>query len=217
MLKMPAWAKPVKKGDRDSDGCILQTWAQKWKSWRLARKIKKGKVPRGRVSSRDAIASVRPHGKFEGNCSIIRGFLSAKVFRASGEIDDIGLISVKKVTVAFRNYIVDSLQNSTTHAMDIFKYHASGTGSTAEANDQTALVTEAATRVAGTQIEGATADIFKTVATIPYTGTLALREHAVLSAASDGTMMDRSLFDAINVVDGDSVEYTYEITFNEEA
>jgi hypothetical protein len=130
---------------------------------------------------------------------------------------DLGLISARKITTAFRDYIVDSLQNSTTHPMDVFKYHASGTGVTAESNTQTALVTEVQSRTSGTQVEGAAADIFKTVGTIDYTGAHAITEHGIFSANAVGTMMDRSLFSAINVSDGDSIQFTYEATFNAEA
>lgn len=200
---------------RDENGKVVQGWLQRFNEWKLKRAIKKGKVPRGRVQSKDAIKAIIPC--CDGEFPAMRGFLSAIVIKANGEKVDRGLICVKKITTAFRNYMVDSLQNSTTHPMDAFKYHACGTGTTAENNTQTALVTEVESRIAGTQVEGATADIFKTVATINMTGTHAITEHGIFSANAAGTMMDRSVFSAINVGNGDSIQFTYEATFNAEA
>lgn len=146
------------------------------------------------------------------------GALSAKVYRANGRIENLGVIARKKVTTAFVNYLVDSLQNSTTAPLDVFKYHDMGTGISAESNTDTALQTPwGGSRVAGTQVEGASANIFKTVATLAAGGTFAITEHGVFSAATSGTLMDRSVFSAINVVDGDSIQFTYELTANAEA
>ena len=138
------------------------------------------------------------------------GRLYARHMRPDGSVVDYGLVSTKVVTDAGVAYLVDALQNLTEP--ENFKYHASGTGTTAESVGQTALVTEVATRATGSQTEGASANIYRTVATITYAGTFAITEHAVLSAASTGTMLDRSVFSAINVVASDSIEFTYELT-----
>ena len=199
---------------RDEKGKIIPSLKQRLGSWWLARKIKKGKVPKGRIPVQKAVDAL---GSFKGNFPMMIGLLSAVVTKRNGERIDLGLISVKKVTTAFRDYIVDALQNSTTYPMDVFKYHAMGTGSTAEDNTQTALVTEVESRATGSQIEGTSSNIFKTVATIDATATESIQEHGIFSASADGTMMDRSVFSAINVDNGDSIEFTYEITFNAEA
>jgi hypothetical protein len=127
-------------------------------------------------------------------------------------------VSVRLVTTAFAAYIVDSLQDSTTYPLDIFHYHASGTGTTAEANTQTALVTEVETRANGTSIEGASANIFKSVGTQTYTATRTIAEHGLFSqSAVGGTMLDRSLLGTtIPVVNTDQIEWTYELTVNAE-
>lgn len=138
------------------------------------------------------------------------GRLFAVRIGADGKREDFGLISTKVVTDAGVAFIVDAIQALAT--ISNFKYHASGTGGTAEAASQTALVTEAATRATGSQTEGASANIYRTVGTIPYTGTLAITEHGIFSAAAAGTMLDRSLFAAINVINGDSIEFTYDLT-----
>lgn len=139
------------------------------------------------------------------------GRLYARVIRENGNhVRDLGLISTKVVTDAGVAYLVDALQNLTEP--ENFKYHGSGTGTTAEAASQTALVTEVASRATGSQTEGASANIYRTVGTVSYTSTLAITEHGLFSASSAGTMLDRSVFSAINVVNGDSIEFTYDLT-----
>ena len=138
--------------------------------------------------------------------------LFAKVIRANGTIEELGLICEKMVTTVFVNYLVDSLQNSGTSPMSDFKYHDAGTGVGVEAVGNTTLTPWGGARVVGTQVEGASANIFRTVATIPFNNTFAITEHGVFSAAAVGTLMDRSLFSAINVVNGDSIQFTYELT-----
>ena len=199
---------------RDKQGKVIDSMWERFKSWNLGRKLRQGKLPRGRITSKqasDAFALGCPSNAIEGF-----GILSAKVIRGN-QVDDLGVICVRKITTAFRDYVVDSLQNSTTSPLDDFKFHAAGTGVVAEANTDTTLGTEIESRVSGTQLEGASANIYKTVATIPFTGTHAVTEHGVLSAASAGTLMDRSVFSAINVVNTDTIEFTYEATFNAEA
>jgi len=140
------------------------------------------------------------------------GFLSIKHFRKGKLLKDYGLVSCRLVTQAFTQYLVDSLQDSTTYPMDAFKYHGSGTDNTAEANSQTALGTEVESRQAGTQVEGATANIYKSVATITYTASRSIVEHGLFSAATNGTMMDRSVFTAVPVENTDTIEFTYQLT-----
>ena len=201
---------------RDQEGKMVDSPWTIAKSWWLGRQLRNGKVPRGRVIKSEeahmALLMGCPTNSLEGI-----GLLFAKVIRANGDSNDLGLISAQKITTVFRDRIVDSLQNSTTSPLDVFKYHATGTGTGAEANTETALVTEVESRVSGTQIEGATANIYKTVATCPYTATRAIIEHGVFSASTSGLLMDRSLFSVINVDSGDSIQFTYEATFNAEA
>jgi len=107
--------------------------------------------------------------------------------------------------------------NNNTGSADItnFKYHDSGTGSTAEAIGQTGLITPTGdARVTGSQ-SGATSKTYVTVATLPYTTTLAIVEHGIFSASSTGTLWDRSLFSAVNVVNGDSIQFTYNLSLSD--
>lgn len=144
------------------------------------------------------------------------GFLSRKHTRA-GKVINEGLVSCRLVTTAFAAYLVDSLQDSTTTTMDAMSWHAVGTDDTAESNAQTALGTEIESRVDGTQIEGATANIYKSVATVTFSGTHAVAEHGLFSANAAGTMTDRSVFSPVdNVINLDEIEYTYQLTVTAE-
>lgn len=148
----------------------------------------------------------------------IQGVLSARVIRGNGKIEKLGVIAKRKVTTAFVNHLVDSLQNQTGTPIDTFKYHDSGTGTNAESNGNTTLQTACGeARDTGTQTEGASANIYKSVATHTYAGIFAITEHGLFSASSSGTLMDRSVFSAINVVSGDKIEFTYQLTCNAEA
>ena len=138
--------------------------------------------------------------------------LFAKHIKANGEVIDIGLISERVVTTVGVNALVDAFQN--LFVLNNFRYHGSGTGTTAEAVGDTALVTEVATRATGSQIEGASANIYRSVGTISYTAALAITEHGIFSAATVGTLWDRSVFSAINVANGDSIQFTYDLTCN---
>ena len=199
------------KNGRAIDGPI--TWIKRW--W-LGRQLRKGKVPRGRVLSSEEVRAAL-HDGYNGVMGEIWGVLSIKVFRGgTGKWEDIGVVSVQKITTAFVTYLVDAMQNSTTSPVDIFKYHGVGTGTTAEANSQTALVTEVGSRATGSATE-TSALVYKSVGTVTPGNTYAITEHGIFSASASGTLMDRSVFSAINVVAADSIQFTYEATFNAEA
>lgn len=128
----------------------------------------------------------------------------------NGHRENLGLIDVRLVSTAGKNAIVDAFQN--TFALDDFHYHGSGTGTTAPDVADTTLETEVESRATGTATEGASANIFKSVGTVAYTATRAVTEHGIFSASTAGTLLDRSTFTAINVNNGDSIEFTYELT-----
>jgi hypothetical protein len=119
------------------------------------------------------------------------------------------------VTTAFVEFMVDQLQTETSEWGD-FKYHDSGVGTTAAAVGDTDIeTTDGESRATGSQTEGATAEIYKSVGTISYTTTKAITEHGLFSQATGTTLMDRHVFSAINVENGDSIEFTYELTVND--
>jgi len=145
------------------------------------------------------------------------GTLTAKFIQTAkdgtviGEAD-LGLISVGVVTDVGVAFIIDAMQNLTEP--ELLKWHASGTGAVAENVTDTVLGTEVESRVAGTQIEGASANIYRTVATVTYTATRSITEHGLFSASTAGTIFDRSVFGVINVVSGNKIEFAYEWTLN---
>lgn len=139
-----------------------------------------------------------------------QGRLYASLITKDGDVKHYGLVSTKVVTTAGVNYMRDDFNNNTGLA-DItnFNFHDSGTGTGAEAVGDTALGTAAGpARVTGTQSAPATKQ-YRTVGTITYTSTLAITEHGIFSASSSGTLWDRSVFGAINVNNGDSIQFTY--------
>jgi len=156
---------------------------------------------------------------FAGRLAIGKAELSLVHIKANGTRVDHGVVCRKKVTGAFVTFIVANMVTDTTEFGD-FKFHASGTGVTAEANTQTAMGTDSGVgRATGSQIAGgtATAPNYTSVGTQSYSNTLAITEHGLFSIVSDGTMLDRSLFTAVNVVSGDSIQFTYVLTINAEA
>ena len=92
-------------------------------------------------------------------------------------------------------------------------FRSSGTGTAVEAAANTALGTPwGGARDVGTQVEGATANIYRLVATTTYNAAFAITEHRLFNAATVGTLMDRSVFSAINVVSGNQIQWTYELS-----
>jgi hypothetical protein len=87
-------------------------------------------------------------------------------------------------------------------------------GTTAENAADTAMeTTDGESRVTGTQTE-ASANQYRSVGTISYSTTKAITEHGLFNDASAGTLMDRTVFSAVNVVNGDSIQFTYTLTVN---
>jgi hypothetical protein len=137
----------------------------------------------------------------------MHGSLSAVMCKRGGKMVDLGLLGKRVVTTAGVNYLVDDWDTGSD-------YHDSGTGSTAENIADTTLVTQAGptTRATGTKSQPS-ANILRSVGTIAYTGTLAITEHGLFDqAAQGGTLWDRTVFAAINVENGDSIEFTYNCT-----
>ncbi len=136
-----------------------------------------------------------------------------------GWMENVGLVSRSKVTVEFRDFTIDTLVSDTTEFGD-FKFHRPGTDDTAEVNTDTVLNTDAGLEATGTQLEGASADIYKSVATVTADATETWKEHVLNSqtGAGGGKLMDRSVFTpTVSVVNLDTVEFTYQLTLNEEA
>lgn len=95
-----------------------------------------------------------------------------------------------------------------------------GIGTTTAAVTQTALVSEAAptttTRPTGTETRATgtvTNDIYQVQGTVTAGSTLAITEAGLFDANSAGNMLIRSDFAAVNVVSGDSIQFTFQLRF----
>lgn len=148
------------------------------------------------------------------------GSLYLTKISADGEILELGLASMRVVTTAGVNAIVDAFQN--TVELENFKFHGVGTGTGGEVVGDAALGTELTTqynpdsiRATGTTTEGASANIYRTVGTNTVDASVAITEHGIFTSATGGagTLLDRSQFAAINLTSGDSLQSTYDLTF----
>lgn len=128
-----------------------------------------------------------------------------------GRIIDYGVVCYRVITTAFVNFMVDQLQAETA-AWGDFKFHDSGVGITDPAVGDTDIeTTDGEARATGSQTESA-ANVYRSVGTIAYTTTKAITEHGLFNAAVGPTLLDRSEFAVINVVSGNSIEFTYDLT-----
>lgn len=137
--------------------------------------------------------------------------LRAVVTRADGRVEDLGVISRRVITNNGVGFIVDAHQNLVE--LENINFHDCGTGTNAENVADTVLQTPyGGARAVGVQSEPAS-NQYRSVGTISFTGTLAITEHGIFSASSAGTLFDRSVFTAINVLNGDSIQFTYTVTY----
>ena len=114
------------------------------------------------------------------------------------------------ITTAYCTFLALMHQTDTTVIGD-FKYHDSGIGTGDEAIGDIGLgVAWGGARDIGTQV--ASTNTYTSVATTTYNTTKAITEHGLFSASSGATLMDRSKFAAINVVDTNQIQWTYVLT-----
>jgi len=148
------------------------------------------------------------------NMNHMLGTLRIRHILAGGKVVNYGLVSTKLVTTAFAEFMVDQLITETSEWGD-FKYHDSGVGVTPAAIGDTDIeTTDGESRATGTQVESSS-KVYKSVGTISYTTTKAITEYGLFSQATGTTMMDHHVFSAINVENGDSIEFTYELTVSD--
>ena len=185
----------------------------------LARKIKAPRAPWrwylsnwsrwGAIKGLIAYWIIAPFARMFG-VATITGKLEATLIRADGSMVRYGVLGYRVVTTAFVNFVVDNLIADTTEFGD-FKFHDSGEGNTAENITDTDIeTTDGETRATGTQVED-DPDDYQSVGTITYSTTKAIVEHGLFSIVTSGTLMDRTVFTVINVVDTDSIQFTYTI------
>jgi len=183
---------------------------------RIGRMVRNGILPEG-VEQGEIYEALRQTKR--PNVLEMFGFLRVKVFRKRGYLwncDDYGLVSCKKVTTVFANYVVTALGASTA-AFANFKFHDMGDNANAELNSHTALQNSRETRVAGTQANNG-ANIYQSVATITATAGYTVAEHGLFNIITAGVLLDRNLVpNAPVVIANDTVQFTYELTVSAEA
>ena len=133
--------------------------------------------------------------------------------RSDGSVIDYGVVGYRSITTAFVTFVTDQLQVESSLFGD-FKFHDGGVGITAENITNTTMeTTDAEARATGTQTESAV-NAYRSVGTIAYTTTKAITEHGLFNDLTVGTLMDRTVFTAVNVVSGDSIEFSYTLTIS---
>lgn len=102
--------------------------------------------------------------------------------------------------------------NNATATIKLSNWHDSGTGTTAPTVNDTAMQTPTGNaRISGTQ-SNSSSNVYQTVASLSYGTTFAITEWGLFTATSGPTMWDHRTFTAINVVAGDSIQFTYQLT-----
>lgn len=165
------------------------------------------RLPFGIVVARDKGEAILTAGQMFDSHLVARHIRDGKVI---GEYD----LGSGVVTTQFVTALASALNNGGA-TITQYKYHDSGTGTTAAAIGDTDLVTPAGPTTRATGSQGASTNVYTTVGTISYTGTLAITEWALFNDATRGavdSLMDRRVFTAINVVSGDSIQFTYNLT-----
>lgn len=161
---------------------------------------------------------IRPFANWFGLMTAI-GQLEIVLFRANGEIVNYGVVAYRVITDAGVAYLVDDW-DAGAGDINLLDFHGLGTGTVAEAAADIALGAESttalnpdSTRASGTNTQPA-ANQFRTVGTLTFDAVAAITEHGIFNqaAAGGGTLWDRSVFAAINVVSGDSIQTTYTCT-----
>ena len=144
----------------------------------------------------------------------IHGRLGVELCKRGGFMHNLGTVGRRVVTDAGVAFLVDDWDNG-TNGITLMNYHDSGVGVVAENVTDVNLGTESGptTRATGTKSQPS-ANVLRSIGTIAYTGTLAITEHGLFSTAARTTdeLWDRTVFAAVNVESGDSIQFTYDCT-----
>lgn len=118
------------------------------------------------------------------------------------------------VTTVGKGWIVDLLQGTPAATQQV-KHHQSGLGTTAAAAGNTNVETALYSRTTGTRTEGASANIYRSVATVNYTGSHTISEWGIFTSsatvAAGAVMIARKTFSR-SVISGDSIQFTWDLT-----
>jgi len=111
------------------------------------------------------------------------------------------------VVTAGKNYVADRMKNNSS----VMSHMAIGSGTTAAAAGNTALGTQLG-RVSLTSSTVSNAVVTYVASFAAGTGTGAVTEAGILTAASNGTMLCRTVFSVVNKGSADSMTITWTVT-----
>jgi len=140
-------------------------------------------------------------------------YLKIQHFRADGieVIEDHEEIYNLKFTTAAAEAIVDAFTGAFT--LSSFNYHDSGTGTNGEDKSDIALqIPTGEARVSGAQSQPS-ANIYQSEATITYASGYTITEHGIFSASGSGILLDRTVFAGKTMGAGESLKFTFQLTF----
>lgn len=118
--------------------------------------------------------------------------------------------SRQTITTLGKQWIVDKLQDLPAATQQL-KWHQSGTGSTPATAADTGLQAGLYSRGAGTRTEGAGATIYRSVASVGYTGARTVAEWGIFTTSTAGVLMARKTFSRA-VINGDTIQFTWDLT-----
>ena len=152
--------------------------------------------------------------------TVMYGKLTVSVRTRDGRVVDYGTAGYHLVTTAGKNYVAADFAGG-ANDVNLFKFHAIGTGTTAAAAGDTALQTELTTQynpdnTRATGSQSSSTNTYTTAGTNTVDASAAVTEWGLLTQAATGggTLFDRQVFAALNLVSGDSVTTTYTLTIS---
>jgi hypothetical protein len=141
----------------------------------------------------------------------LHGSMTLLITRANGDIETVHKDNII-VNVGF-DFIADSIGKATSRP-GVMAYIALGTGTTAAAATQTALVTEIDRNAATYAHTAGTKTFTFTAAFAAGDATGAITESGVFNAATGGTMLDRVVFPVVNKGVDDSLTAVFTFTMS---
>ena len=141
----------------------------------------------------------------------IKGHINVKLYDKSGKLkSEVDKHNV--IVTAGKNFLAAWLA-ATSQALPFMNYMSLGTGTTAAGASDTTLETELPTRVAGT-ISSSTATWTNQATFGAGVDTGAITEAGLFSATAAGTMFARQTFAVQNKLAGDTIVFTWNVTFS---
>lgn len=141
----------------------------------------------------------------------IKGAITLLLTKASGEVEVVHKDNI--IVGGGFDFVADAIGNASTRP-GVMGWIAVGTGSSAAASTQTALVTELK-RNAATYAHTAGTKVFTfTASFLAGDATGAITEAGVFNASSSGTMFDRVVFPVVNKGSDDSLTAVFTFTMS---